>query len=578
MKKNILSEELKWALSFLKPYIWGLLGVLVLSFSQNYSYALLPTMGTRFLFELISLENLEFISKYLFIIAAIIVAWALFNFLKNYSLKVITHSASKKIRDTFFTHLIMLDIDFFTKNKTGNILSIGINDIEKIRDGFYHKIIAFANSIIMVIIIMVKLFLLNWMLTLICFGVIPFLFVAVRIIGNKLRLVSKKVRENLADLSINFHETLTGIEIVKAFAQEKYEIVTFKNNTNRYKKTLLQLNRLSDLFGPLNEVIIYLFVFGLIGIGSLLIIRDIWSAQKLTEYLLLLGIMAAPVFKIPRVITQFKIASAPIERVISILSIKPCIKEIINPIEREINGKIGFKNVEFSYIPSQKILHNISFNTDKGEVVALVGPSGGGKTTIANLIPRFYDCVEGDILIDDIKVSNYSLKSLRSQIGIVSQNVILFNTSILENIRYSKRKATEDEIISVTKKAYAYDFIMEFPDQFNTNVGEKGVKLSGGQKQRISIARAILMDPQILILDEATSALDSESEHYIRFAIENLMEGRTSVIIAHRLSTITHANKILVIDNGKIVDVGTHNELLNNCEIYKRIYKLQYFR
>jgi ABC-type multidrug transport system fused ATPase/permease subunit len=224
------------------------------------------------------------------------------------------------------------------------------------------------------------------------------------------------------------------------------------------------------------------------------------------------------------------------------------------------------------------VLNGISFKAKKGEVIALVGPSGGGKTTIINLIPRFYDCDEGEILIDDINVKNYDIKSLRRQIGIVSQNVILFNTSIYENIRYSNRDATEEEIITAAKKSYAFDFIMDLPNKFETRVGEKGVKLSGGQKQRISIARTVLMNPQLLILDEATSSLDSESEHYIQLAINNLMEGRTSITVAHRLSTISHATKILVIDRGNIVDTGSHEELLKRCKLYSRIYNLQYFR
>jgi len=282
--------------------------------------------------------------------------------------------------------------------------------------------------------------------------------------------------------------------------------------------------------------------------------------------------------KIPSFITRFKVVTASIDRILNFLETKPKIQEIENPVEKVLEGKIEFKNVWFSYNPSQTVLKDVSYVAERGEVVALVGPSGAGKTTIANLIPRFYEHEKGEILIDDTIIKNYGLKSLRSQIGIVSQNVILFNTSIFENIRYSMRDATEEEIISVTKQAYAYDFIMQFPDHFHTEVGEKGVKLSGGQKQRIAIARTFLMNPQILILDEATSSLDSESEYYIRLAIEELMIGRTSIIIAHRLSTISHAKKILVLNEGQIIDIGTHDELIKRCEMYNKIYKLQYFR
>jgi len=492
-------------------------------------------------------------------------------------MKIITHSAIKRIRDNYFYHLMILDIDFFTNNKTGNIISVGINDIEKIRLDFYQGIINFFSNIMMLIIILIKLYLLNWQLTLISFSIIPLLYWVVRVIGNKMRSVSRRLRENLADLSINLHETITGIEVVKSFAQEENELEQFKKNTKRYKKTFLRLSQLTNLFGPLNEMIVYLFGMVLVGIGSFFIIRGQWNVKGLTEYLMLLGIMMAPITRIPRFISNYKIATASIERIMKILSIAPKVKEKENAISGELDGKIEFKNVWFYYKPELYVLKDVSFNVEKGEVVALVGPSGAGKSTIVQLIPRFYDTVKGEVLIDNTNIQDYSLKSLRSQIGIVSQNVILFNISILDNIRYAKPDATEVEIVEAAKKAYAYDFIMELPKKFDTNVGEKGIRLSGGQKQRISIARTILMNPQILILDEATSSLDSESERYIQLAINELMKGRTSVIIAHRLSTITHAKKILVVDKGEIVAVGNHEDLIRTCELYKRIYNLQYF-
>ncbi len=578
MKKKIFSKELRWALSYLKPYIWGLLGVFILTFGQNYSFALLPSVSTKFLFELITPEKIHLLYRYFYIAVALVFSRAFFEFLKNYSMKVITHSAIKRIRDEFFSHLIKLDIDFFTSSKTGNIIAIGINDIEKVRTSFYQGIINFFSQIMMLIIILVKLYLLNWELTLISFGVLPVLYWVVRIIGNKMRAVSRKLRKNLSDLSINLHEILTGIEVVKSFAQEDIEIEKFKKNTKRYKKTFLRLSQLTNLFSPLNDMIIYIYGMVLVGIGSYFIIKGLWNVKGLTEYLMLLGIMAAPVTKIPKFISNFKIVTASIERICNILSIEPKIKEISNPVSKKIEGKIEFRDVWFYYRPEQYVLQGINFTAEKGDVFALVGPSGAGKSTIVNLIPRFYDPVKGTVLIDGIDVKNYSLKSLRYQIGIVSQNVILFNTSVLENIRYAKPNATIDDVIEAAKRAYAYDFIMDLPDKFETNVGEKGVRFSGGQKQRISIARTILMNPKILILDEATSSLDSESEYYIQLAIKELMEGRTSVIIAHRLSTITHATKILVIEKGRIVGEGSHEELIETCEQYKRIYELQYFR
>jgi subfamily B ATP-binding cassette protein MsbA len=578
LKKKLIQENFRWAFSFLRPFIWGFIGVFILNLGEKLSYLFLPSVSTKFLFELIDLKQIDLLMRYFFIAVALVISKSVFDFLKRYSMRIITHTIVKSMRDAFFSHLIALDINYFRENRTGNILSIGINDIEKVRVDFYQGLNNFFSYVVMLIILMTKLFILNWTLTLISFGVIPALYLVVRTIGNKMRSTNKTVRQILADLSTNLHETLTGMDVVKSFAQEEYEIGNFKNTTGKYRKTYLKLMKLSNIFGPLTDVIIYFCGVALIGVGSLMIIRGMWDAKGLTEYLLLLGIATTPITRIPKFIGNIKIATASLERVYDVIITEPKIKQSANPISRDVSGKVEFKNVRFSYEPNKRVLNGISFKAKKGEVIALVGPSGGGKTTIINLIPRFYDCDEGEILIDDINVKNYDIKSLRRQIGIVSQNVILFNTSIYENIRYSNRDATEEEIITAAKKSYAFDFIMDLPNKFETRVGEKGVKLSGGQKQRISIARTVLMNPQLLILDEATSSLDSESEHYIQLAINNLMEGRTSITVAHRLSTISHATKILVIDRGNIVDTGSHEELLKRCKLYSRIYNLQYFR
>ncbi len=578
MKKNVFSDELRWTVSYLKPYYLGLFGIFILVFGQNYSMAMLPRVSTNFLFELITPEKIHLLLKYFYIAVGLIFGRALFNFLQRYSMRLITVTITKKIRDNFFQHLLTLDIDFFTKNKTGNLITIGVNDIENIRIDFYQGIINFFSNIMMTIIILVRLFLLNWTLTLISLAMLPILYLVVRIIGNKMRIISRNLRKSLSNVSINLHETLTGMEVVKSFAKEKEELASFKDNTKNYKKTFLRLVRLEMIFSPLNDVIIYMYGILLVGIGAIFIIRGIWDVKHLTEYLMLLGILSGPVIKIPKFISNYKIVTASIERVFNIINTEPRIQETENPIEKKVEGNLAFDNVVFSYDGKNDVLNGIRFDVKKGNIIALVGPSGAGKSTIANLIPRFYECNSGAVLVDGRNVKEYGLASLRSQIGIVSQNVILFNTTIAENIRYSKREATENEIIEAARQAYAYDFITEFPKQFETNVGEKGIRLSGGQKQRISIARTILMNPQILILDEATSSLDSESEHFIQLAINNLMKGRTSVIIAHRLSTIKHATKILVIDRGRIVDTGNHDELIKRCELYQRIYNLQYFR
>jgi len=578
LKRKWISEELRWALGFLKPQFWGVLGVFILAFGQNYFYAMIPTVSTNFLFELLTPEKIEQLYRYFFLAVAIIIGRAIFDFFRNYSMEIILSSVIKKIRDMFFSHLMALDIDYFKQNKTGNIISIGINDVEKINTDFYQGLVYFFSSIMIVLIVLVKLFLLNWLLTLLCFGVIPLIYIVIKVLGNVIRRQAKRHREALANLSVNLHESLTGVEVVKAFAQENKETEKFNENTTVFRKIYIKLIRTMNFFGPLNEVTLFLFALVLIGLGAVFIVRGEWELKALTEYLILLGIMTAPVANIPKYISNYKVASASVERVMNILKVEPKIKERQDPISKTLEGRIEFNEVSFSYTPSQDVLKDISFIAEKGEVIALVGPSGAGKTTIANLIPRFYDSGKGSVLVDDVDVREYSLHSLRSQIGIVSQNVSLFNTTIIDNIRYGKQDAEESEVVDAAKKAFAYDFIMEFPEGFGTNVGEKGVRLSGGQKQRLSIARTVLLNPEILILDEATSSLDSESEHYIQLGLNNLMQGRTTITIAHRLSTIAHATKILVIDKGRIIDAGTSEELLKRCKLYKKIYDLQYFR
>jgi ATP-binding cassette, subfamily B, bacterial MsbA len=577
-KKKIISPELLFVLSYLHPYMLGLAGVFVLTFGQSYSFALLPKFSTKFLFELISPEKIHLLYKYFFIILGIILAKAFLQFVKAYTMRAITQSAIKKIRDDFFSHLMTLDIDFFSKNETGNIITIGINDIENIKNHFYQDLIGFVSGWIMLAVVVARLFTLNWFMTLVSFGSLPVLYLALKSVGMKIRVTSRKLRSNLADLSVDLHETLTGIEVVKSFAQEEQEIREFKKNTKKYKRTFLRLAALTTFFNPLSETIVYLFVLILMAVGTSFILKGKWDTKGLMEYIMLLAMMNGPMNGIPKFISEFKMTTASIERFISILAIKPKIQEIPNPVSRKLNGSIAAKKIWFSYDLKNWVLKGISFSAYEGEVVALVGPSGAGKTTFVKLIPRFYDCTKGGLYIDGVDVRDYSLNTLRTQIGIVSQNVVLFNTSIYENIKYAKSDATEEEVVRAAKKAYAYDFIMEFPDRFETNVGERGVRLSGGQKQRIAIARTLLVNPQILILDEATSSLDSESERYIQLAVKNLMEGRTSIIIAHRLSTIVHATKILVMDKGKILDVGTHEDLLKRCPFYKKIYKLQYTR
>ena len=568
---------MKYVLSFVRKYIWAMVGVIVLQFVQNYAFTMLPRASTNFIFELFTPENFHQIYKYFFIAMGIIIVRGVLGYASAYSLAVYSENAVNKLRVNFFSHLINLPLHYFKKNKTGNFITIMIDDMSKIRTNLYEGIVNIISQIIYAGIVLTKLFFLNYKVTLISFIAFPAVYFMIRVLGKKMRQTSKKLQQNISNLSSNLHETITGVDVVKAFAKEEYEKEKFSRTSEDFRKISLKLKVLHSAFKPLNHFIFYFFGFILIGIAGLFIIRGDWTVKGLSEYLMLLAILFTPLDNIPKAIANFKVVSASVDRVYKVVKTVNMITDPPNPVEKNIEGNIRFQNVYFAY-DSETVLNGINFTVEKGDILALVGSSGAGKTSIVNLIPRFYDPVSGAVEVDGIDVRKYSIKSLRSQIGIVSQNIILFNDTIFENIRYSNQGASKEEVIEASKKAHAYEFISRLPEQFDTIVGERGTRLSGGEKQRIAIARAVLTNPRILILDEATSSLDSESEHYIQVALNGLMEGKTSVVIAHRLSTITHANHILVIEGGQINAQGTHDELLEKNDIYKRLYTLQYFR
>lgn len=576
MKIRLLNEGTKWVLQFLKKYTWALAGIIILQFVQNYAFTLLPKVSTNFLFELFTPEKIHQIYKYFFLALLIIFLKGSLGYVSAYSLSIITENSINNLRIRFFQHLIYMPLNYFIKGKTGNFITMVIDDISKIRVSLYEGIVRIISQVIFVIIIMVKLLLLNYILTLISLAIIPALYLVLQIIGKKMRRTSQRLQQNVANISSYLNESIGGIDVVKSFAKEDDEAERFRTVSSKYKNTSLKLKVLQNLFKPLNEFIFYFFGFILIGIAGLFIIRGDWTVKQLSEYLMLLGILFNPISNIPKTLANFKVVSASVDRVYGVIKEQNTIKESPNPVKKYIKGHILFRDVTFSY-DDAPILEKISFEVDPGDIVAIVGSSGAGKTTIVNLIPRFYDPQGGRVEIDGIDVKDYSIKNLRRQIGIVSQNIILFDDTIYKNISYAKPEASREEIIEAAKKAHADEFIMKLPAKFETIVGERGTRLSGGEKQRIAIARTVLINPHILILDEATSALDSESEYYVQQAINELMHGKTCIVIAHRLSTITHANKVLVIDDGRIKAVGTHEYLLKNNEIYRRLYELQYF-
>ena len=505
----------------------------------------------------------------------------IFLYIKNYLLRIVELSLVRDIRNKLYAHIQSLSLGYFNKQKTGNITSIVINDVEHLQIALGATFQKLFVEPINVITFVSLLFIISWKLALIALIIIPLAGIAVIGIGKSIRRKSRRTQKKVADIMQILSETLSSIRIVKAFANENNEVNKFSKESKNYFKLLLRRGRLDLLAGPITES--FGVVIGVILLwygGTEVLMQRGLNPEDFIRFILILFSILGPIKQMGNVNLRIQTGYASAERIFSLLDTPKDIIEHSNPVQmKSFNKHIEFKNLSFEYEESEGlVLNNINFKINKGEVVAIVGPSGAGKSTIADLIPRFYDPKDGEILIDQENIKKLSLASLRKNMGIVTQDVILFNDTIKNNIAYAQPKATMESIINACKAANALEFIEEIPEGFDAIIGERGVKLSGGQKQRIAIARALLKNPPILILDEATSSLDTESEKKVQTAIEALLKDRTALIIAHRLSTVQTANKIITIEKGRISEIGTHDELYSNDGLYRKLYDIQFLK
>ena len=487
---------------------------------------------------------------------------------------VISSSIYKDIVTDIYNKIQTLDMEYFSGKKTGDMMIRVMTDPSNI-NSIILEIFDMISEIIKVGLCLGIAFYIDFDLTLGVMVVTPILIITVRRYAKRLKRSGKHRQEALDSLNSKLQETLSGIRIIRAFATEDYEINNFKKKNANLKKIAVRSARYNAKANSIMEAMNYIIIALLLMFSGYRVLR----AKSFTpgDFITIVGAISSMYTPARRAMTRFNSISvnmSSITRVSEILEEMPSIVNRENCIKFEnFVSDITFENVDFKYRDStEKILKNINLNVKKGETVAFVGNSGGGKSTLVNLIPRFFDVSSGSLKIDGIDIRDYEIKSLRKAIGIVPQETFLFSGTILSNIKYSRRDATFEEIVEAAKQANAHEFIENLSDGYNTEIGERGVKLSGGQKQRIAIARAILENPQILILDEATSALDNESEKLVQDALEKLMEGKTTFVIAHRLTTIENSNKIVVIQKGEIKEVGNHNELLNKNGIYKALY------
>ena len=503
----------------------------------------------------------------------------IFGYMQSFFMSFVEEGVIKDIRNAFYRHLHDLPLGFFTNERTGEIISRITSDVSLINGGVSALFVTLIREPLLIIVFLGFAFWLSWKLTIISLLVFPFSLAIIGWIAVRLHKERSITQERLADITSIVQETISGVKVVKAFSMEEFENRKFMRQTARYFSSLVKLTRMRDLASPLTEILTVAAGAVIIWYGGRqVLIENTMSAASFLTFLFVIFQIMPPVKELTNVNNRIQEFSAATKRIFEILDTEPSIRSKDNPVVlKEFSGTIEFGDVTFSYTGQDDVLKNVSLVIRKGELIAIVGPSGSGKTTLVDLIPRFYDPVSGGIRIDGIDIRDLSVKTLREKIGIVTQETILFNDTVRSNIAYGLETCPMEEIEGAARAANIHDVIMNMPQGYSSIIGERGVKLSGGERQRLSLARAILKNPPILILDEATSALDTESEILVQEAIDRLMTGRTSIVIAHRLSTVQHADRIFVLDAGRIVEVGKHSELLlNPAGLYRKLYDLQF--
>lgn len=565
-------------LAYYKPHKTMFILDLLSAFFVSVIGMIYPIVTRKTLNDYVPNSNLKMVLIMGIVLLCIYLLRALLKYFIQYYGHIIGVRMQAQMRTDLFNKLQKLPYSFFDNNDTGIIMSTMTNDLFSISEVAHHGPENLIISVIMILLSFIYLITIQPLLTLIIYASIPFLFIIGRISRKKFILSFSESKRQVALINSSISSSISGIRVTKAFTNSKKEREKFEfHNENLVSArkqafgAMAQYNATSgfvtDFFNVL--VIIAGGIFLIKGIGN-------FNFADYSTFIISISLFTSPLTQLFSFMEQFEDAASGFKRFVQILE-EPEEYQSPNAIElKNVKGNIEFKNVEFSYNDNKEVLHNINLKVNQGQTIALVGNSGGGKTTICHLIPRFYNITQGEILIDGINIKDVTLKSLRENIGIVQQDVFLFGGTIRENIMYGNPNATEEEMIECSKKANIHDYIMTMENGYDTEIGERGVKLSGGQKQRLSIARVFLKNPPILILDEATSALDNTTEILIQSALDELCKNRTTLIVAHRLSTIKNADEIIVISDGEIIEKGSHETLMNNQSMYKNLYSLQF--
>ena len=568
---------LKKFIAYYKPY-WKLFTLdISCAFLIAFIDLAFPLITRQFINDIIPNDRLRMF--YLFTIALLILAVvrAILNYIIDYWGHIVGTRMERDMRRNLFEHLQTLSFNYFDNVKTGHIMSRIVNDLREISELAHHGPEDLFLSLVMLIGSFIILATIEWRLTLIIYSFLPLLLWYITLKSGKMTSAFRLVRKRIANVNAQLENSISGIRVAKSFTNEEYEIEKFNQGNREFNSSReFAYKAMAEFFAGIFFLSNILNIVAL-SIGGFFVYWGYINIGDLVAYILYINFFLQPIRKLTNFTQQFQDGMTGFERFVEIMEVKPAIIDTEDAVTlKEIKGKIEFKNVAFKYGDKKYVLSDINLTIMPGETMALVGPSGGGKTTLCQLIPRFYEVNDGEILVDDINIKKVKIKALRENIGMVQQDVFLFTGSIKENILYGKPNSENEEIIKAAKNANIHDFIMDLPEGYDSYIGEKGIKLSGGQKQRISLARAFLKDPAILILDEATSALDSEAEIVIQQALKKLTIGRTVLVIAHRLSTIKNAKQIVVLTDQGIKEKGNHDELIARDGLYSKLYHAQF--
>lgn len=564
-------------LAYIKPYTRRLALAVVCIIMAAGANLYLPWIIKDMIDDVLMSKDMVMLNLIAAGILVVMFTRGVFYYGQSYLVSYVGQRVIIDVRSVLFRKFQRMPLSYYDKQQTGTVMSYITNDVAVMQSAIVDNLIELVTEGSILIGSLAMMIYLDWKLSLLTLMTIPLVGFAMKIFGRKLKRSSTVIQERVAEITSLLQESISAIRVVKSFVRESYEIKRFEEQNWRNFQAAMKNVKLSSLLTPTVEFLAAIAVTFIVWFGGYEVVNEVITAGELVAFLTYAVNLANPVKRLSRVYAAIQKAMAAADRVFNIMDLDEKITDVPNakPLP-PIKGKVEFKDITFSYKEGQPALQHISLKAEPGQMIALVGPSGSGKSTIANLIPRFYDVDSGVITIDDHDIRQVTADSLREQIGLVPQETMLFSTTVMENIRYGRLEATDEEVIEAAKAANAEEFIKELPEGYDTKLGERGLNLSGGQRQRLAIARAILKNPRVLILDEATSALDTESEKIVQDALDNLMVGRTSFVIAHRLSTIFNADQIFVVENGHLREHGTHEELLAAGGLYSNLYNIQF--